>query len=170
MYSHHCGCWCPGAKSSDHQYPQCWLNIWLYVNSFTKKYYIYSEQHKQINYDLSSLQCQDHACCWSGNTRSQVISSKYIDLIILENSAPKRLAHSLSILTSSPPRQNGLHFADDIFRCIVVNENFRILITISLKFVPKFPNDKNRALVQKTSAKPLSKPMLTQFTDTYMCH
>ena len=36
-----------------------------------------------------------------------------------------------------PPGQNGRHSADDIFRCISVNEKFRILIKMSLKFVPK---------------------------------
>ena len=36
------------------------------------------------------------------------------------------------------PRQNGRHFPDDIFRCIF-NENVRISINISLKFVPKGP-------------------------------
>ena len=37
------------------------------------------------------------------------------------------------------PRQNGLHFADDIFKCIFFNENLGILIKISLKFVPEGP-------------------------------
>ena len=37
--------------------------------------------------------------------------------------------------------------ADDIFRCIFVNEKFCILIEISLKFVPKGPIDNNPALV-----------------------
>ena len=45
------------------------------------------------------------------------------------------------------PEQNGRHFADDIFRCIFVNEKFCILIKISLKFVPKDPIDNNPALV-----------------------
>ena len=31
--------------------------------------------------------------------------------------------------------------ADDIFRCIFMNENFCILIKSSLKFVPKGPID-----------------------------
>ena len=44
------------------------------------------------------------------------------------------------------PGQNGRHFADDIFRCIFVNEFFFILITISLKFVRKGPIDNNPAL------------------------
>ena len=38
-------------------------------------------------------------------------------------------------------------FADDIFRCIFVNEKFCILIKILPKFVPKGPIDNNPALV-----------------------
>ena len=34
------------------------------------------------------------------------------------------------------PRQNGCHFADDIFNCIFLKENIWIPIKISLKFVP----------------------------------
>ena len=37
------------------------------------------------------------------------------------------------------PRQNGRHFPDDIFKCIFVNENAWISITILLTFVPKGP-------------------------------
>ena len=48
---------------------------------------------------------------------------------------------------SSPPGQNGLHFTDNIFRCILVNEKFCILIKISLKFVPKGPIVINPELV-----------------------
>ena len=46
-----------------------------------------------------------------------------------------------------PPGQNGRHFADDIFRCIFVNEKLCILIKISLKYVPKDQVDSNPALV-----------------------
>ena len=45
------------------------------------------------------------------------------------------------------PGQNGHHFTDDIFRYILVNEKFCVLIKISLKFVPKGPIDNNPALV-----------------------
>ena len=41
----------------------------------------------------------------------------------------------MSYFTSYPPGKNGRHFADDIFKCIFVNEKFCILIKISLKFV-----------------------------------
>ena len=39
-------------------------------------------------------------------------------------------------LTNLSPEQNGHHFADDIFKCIFMNENLCILIQISLNFVP----------------------------------
>ena len=48
---------------------------------------------------------------------------------------------------SSPPEQNGCHFADDIFRYIFLNEKFCILIKISLKFVPESLIENNPALV-----------------------
>ena len=51
------------------------------------------------------------------------------------------------IINSSPPGQNGRHLADDISRCIFMNEKFYVLIKISLKFVPKGPFHNNPALV-----------------------
>ena len=45
------------------------------------------------------------------------------------------------------PRQDGRHFPDDIFKCILLKENVLIFIKISLKFVPKGPIDNNPALV-----------------------
>ena len=53
--------------------------------------------------------------------------------------------------------------------------NFFILIRISLEVVPRGLTDDNLTLVQimawhHTGDKPLSEPMLTQFTDTYMWH
>ena len=78
-------------------------------------------------------------------------------------------------INSSPHGQNGRHFADDDFRCILVSEKFCILIKISLKCVPKGPIDNIPALVQimawcRIGDKPLSEPMLMQFTDAYMRH
>ena len=54
----------------------------------------------------------------------------------------------ITCLNSSTPGQNGRLFTDDIFRCILINENFCILVKISLNFVPKGPIDSNPALVQ----------------------
>ena len=77
-------------------------------------------------------------------------------------------------INSSPPGQNGHHFADYIFTCIIMNGKFCILIKISLKFVPKGPIHNNLALVFTMAwwwirDKSLSEPMLTRFTDAYIC-
>ena len=69
----------------------------------------------------------------------------------------------------------GTILADDILKCFFMNEKFCILIWISLKFVPKGPIDNIPALIQimawhLSDNKPLSEPMLAQFTDTYMGH
>ena len=47
---------------------------------------------------------------------------------------------------SSPPPPTP--FSDDIFNYIFVNENDRIPIQVSLKYVPNSPIDNNPALVQ----------------------
>ena len=63
------------------------------------------------------------------------------------------------------PRQNGRHFADDIFKCIFLNENVWIPIKISLKFIPTDPINNIPALVpimawRRPGDKPLSEPMM----------
>ena len=73
---------------------------------------------------------------------------------------------------SSPPRQNGRHFAEDIFKIIFLNENVRISIQFSLRFAPSAPIDNKSALVQVMAcrlfgAKPLHEPVLSQFIDAY---
>ena len=77
------------------------------------------------------------------------------------------------LLNSLRPRQNGRHFADDISKCIFLNENVWIPIKISLKFVPKGPINDIPALVQimawrRPGDKPLSEPMLVSLP-THIC-
>ena len=51
------------------------------------------------------------------------------------------LSPSPVTINPSSPRQNGRHFADDIFKCIILNEKVRFGAKISQKFVRKTPND-----------------------------
>ena len=51
-------------------------------------------------------------------------------------------------VNSSPPGQNGCHFADNIFKYSFKNVKLCILIWISRKFVPQSPIDNKSALVQ----------------------
>ena len=71
------------------------------------------------------------------------------------------------------PRQSGSHFADDIFKCIFLNENALISLKISLKFVPKALINNIPALVQimawrRPGAKPLSELMVVNLL-THIC-
>ena len=77
------------------------------------------------------------------------------------------------IVNTLRPRQNGRHFADDTFEPIFLNENIRISIKISLKFVPKVPINSIPALVQiiawrRPGEKPLSEPMMVSLL-THIC-
>ena len=65
------------------------------------------------------------------------------------------------------PRKNGRHLADDTFKHIFLNENIRISIKISLKFVPQGPINNSPAMVQimawhRPGDKPLSEPMMVR--------
>ena len=70
-------------------------------------------------------------------------------------------------------RQNGRHFADDIFKCIFLNENVWKPIKISLKFVPESPINNILALAQimarhRPGHKPLSELMMVSLL-THIC-
>ena len=71
------------------------------------------------------------------------------------------------------PRRNGRHFADNTFKCIFLNENVRISIKFSLKFVSKGPINNISALVQimawrRSGDMPLSEPMTVSLL-THIC-
>ena len=86
---------------------------------------------------------------------------------------PFLLSNSRSLINSMRPRQNDRHFPDDTFKRIFVNENVRISIKISLKFVSKGPINNNPALVQimawrRSGDKPLSEPIMVSLL-THIC-
>ena len=77
---------------------------------------------------------------------------------------------SACYLNTLRPRQNGWHFADNIF----MNENIWISINISLKFVRKGPIKNIPALVlimacRRLGDKPLSELMIVLLIDAYKC-
>ena len=128
--------------------------------------------------------------CWkTANKINIIVEPLYNTAIFLQNTLegevwsvlrefimgyPVVVNVSLCINTLKP-RQNGRHFADDTFKPIFLNENIRIWNKISLKFIPKGPINNIPALVQimpwrRTGDKPLSEPMMTQFSNAYMRH
>ena len=78
-----------------------------------------------------------------------------------------------SVFNTLRPRQNYNHFTDDIFKCILLNENVWISLKISLTFVTKVRINNITALVQiiawrRPGGKPLSEPMMVTLL-THVC-
>ena len=81
----------------------------------------------------------------------------------------------IGLANSSPLDKMAVILADAIFKYIFLNRNDRILVHISLKYIPRGPIDKKATFVQimtwrRTGDKPLPEPMMTQFIDAYMRH
>ena len=77
------------------------------------------------------------------------------------------------VLNNQKSQTNGCNFADDIFKCIFLNEKVWIPIKISLKFVPKGPINNIPAMVRvmawrRPSDKSLSEPMMVSLP-THIC-
>ena len=86
---------------------------------------------------------------------------------------PGTLSSGCNSFNSLRPRQNGRHFADDIFECIFLNENVWISLEISLKFGPEVRINNIPALVQIMAwrwpgDKPLSESMMVSLL-THIC-
>ena len=97
---------------------------------------------------------------------ARYISKKNLRLFVQNDRRNLARYHgTVSIIKTLTPRQNGRHFADSIFKCILLNENVWITIKNSLKFVPEVPIYNIPALVQimawrRPGDKPLSETML----------
>ena len=107
-------------------------------------------------------------------------SFKRNSYIFIQENAFENVIWEMAALLSQPqcvntlgPRQNQRYFADDIFKCIFVNENVWIPIKISLKFVSKGPINNIPTLVQimawcQPGDKLLSEPMMISLM-THIC-
>ena len=81
--------------------------------------------------------------------QSRAVQSTNVSLsFCLSHHVYMRAPGSENLLTAWGPRQNDRHFADDILKGILFNENICILINISLKVVPNDPINIIPALVQ----------------------
>ena len=78
-------------------------------------------------------------------------------------------------LTHLPSGQNGHHFGRQFSIAFFINENDRILIQISLKYVARSPIDNEPVLVQTMAwrqwgDRPLPGAMMSQFIDAHVWH
>ena len=72
-------------------------------------------------------------------------------------------------------RQNGRHFADNIFESFFLNQNYCIFIKISLKYVPEGSVNNMSSFAQVMAwhclgYKPLPELKMNKFIDTYASH
>ena len=103
--------------------------------------------------------------------RANLESALQYDVILAQFQRPD--CTSFHYVNTLRPRQNGRHFADDIFKCIFFNEYAWILLKISLKFVPEVQINNMPSLVQimawrRPGDKPLSEPIMVTIL-THIC-
>ena len=87
----------------------------------------------------------------------------------------KSSGNIVGVLTHLPLDKMAAVLADDIFKCIFLNENDRVPIQSSVQFVLKSRIDNKSASGQvmawrRTGDMPLPEPMMAQVTDAYMRH
>ena len=150
--------------------------IWYYLigsifksNFLNKNYWLSNNIHLNLFLMVQLTICKHWFRWWLG---AKEATSHY-----LIQWRPSSLAH---ICLTRPqwvntlrPRQNGRHFADDMFKCIFLNENVWIPIKIPKRFVPKGPINNIQVLVQimawrRPGDKPLSEPMM-DISKTHIC-
>ena len=113
--------WCQ--KGTSHYLSQWWCSalththIYIYAITWANDDAVHWHTHTHIYIYINA----------SSGLSPESIQDKWLHVIIYFN--------------SSPPGQNGHHFANNIFWCIYMNEKFCVLTKISLKFVPEGPID-----------------------------
>ena len=78
-------------------------------------------------------------CNWKSRQQNRIFNLnvlKGITLFSVQYLIHPKTVRLLTPFNTLRPRQDGRHFPDDIFKCMFLNENVWILITILLKIVP----------------------------------
>ena len=94
-------------------------------------------------------------------------------LMIWLHGAFMELCEPQSFINTLRPKQNGRRFANNVFKCIFLNENVWISLKISLQFFPKVLINNIPVLVQilawlRSGDKPLSELMMVSLL-THIC-
>ena len=139
-----------------------------------------AEYHEADDHDLGNFyvlccrQAEAVAVLWTSCVTLSLLMQKKISLSFVNFCFKSQWMLTLVIvLNILRLRRNRCHYADDICKCIFLNENMWISIKISLTFVPKGPINNIPALHQIMAwrwpgNKPLSEPMMVRLL-THMC-
>ena len=140
-----------------HLYFRAWCptSPWVLISSQIGRY-ILSTPHQGIWYDQGKM--------WPNCYKAKLWWWFFCHMLYV----PAMSTNSLR------PRQNGWHFADNIFKCISLNENVWIPVKISLRFVPEGPINNIPALVlimawRRLGDKPLSEKKMVVRLPMHIC-
>ena len=141
---------------------QWWERIWP-ISGWERDYPLQLKSH---HYWLTMA----HHWFWESTTHHKLVAGMARNMLVVVM-AHYRLRIARQICETEMTSHRLTHWDRDkmtaIFKCIFLNENARISIKISLKFVPKGPINKIPALVQmmawhRPGDKPLSEPMVVR--------
>ena len=154
----------PTWVSMDAFLSQCWSGQW--VREIVK----YTSVMPSCSSFIIERICRALNCLVSDvmiNWPRATLTAWIMAMIILQRRGSMSIMHGLGteLINTLRPGQNGRHFADDVFKCIFLDENEWISLNISLKFVPTGPINNIPLLVQimawrRPGDKPLSEPMM----------
>ena len=113
----------------EHAYPSGKRKGCTHCLTITRYIYIERCRFDDLQYTQWRWNCQNENYLWIIECPNYNVAGPCVMTVIWR------------CLNTLRPRQNGRHFADDTFKHIFLNENVRISIKISLKFVPKGPTN-----------------------------
>ena len=110
---------------------------------------------------------------YSQATGLALLNRKCHHMVLVGHSFRDSIPNMQYIIKHIEAETKLLHFADNIFKCIFLNEYVWISLKISLKFVPKVRINNPPALVQimawrRPGDKPLSEPIMVSLL-THLC-
>ena len=137
---------------------------WSPVNSPHK-----GQWHRALIFSLIYAWTKSWVNNWNDGDLRRIRAHYHVTVMFLcnpsEDWAPHMKWVAVTWLNTLRMRQDGCHFPDNILKRIFLNENFKISIKTSLKFVPRGPINNIPSLVQimawhRPGNKPLSEPMM----------
>ena len=161
---------CPNLVQASHIGKKA-MNYWPFMRWIHIWFLLYSAS------DLESIMPEYDAHGWSyvifckvSTHFTQILQSYFTDTMMVPVPVYQSWCAWIDTLR---PRQDGQHIADDICKCIFLNENVLIPIKISLKFIPKVWINHIPTLIQimawhRPGDKPLSETLMFRLL-THIC-
>ena len=163
--------WIPFVRTNFHSDSQL---LYLWITIYDEDIFESSCAEKPFrNYHINPLTSEPGLYLRVWRNVVNIMTGRFNGFLCVWSAAMGLTRQDRGVLNTLRPRLNRRPFADDIFKCIFLNENVLISIKISLKFIPKGPINNIPALVQvmawrRPGDKPLTEPMVVRLL-THIC-